>query len=126
MTQRATACLASVAVLAFLLAAPCAAADVPDITGRYKCEGASPGGQAYRGTVEISKKGDTYALKWAFGPGETYQGVGILEGNVLAVSYSGTGFTGVVVYKVEKGPKLVGRWAFAGGKGTVQTETLTK
>ena len=122
--HRLLGCVALVAAV-FLFNAPAAVADEPDITGKYNCEGTNPGGKTYRGTVTITKKGDAYYLKWSLNAGDTYAGIGILEGNVLAVSYYG-GITGVVVYRVEKGGKLVGKWSIADGKGKVYTETLGK
>ena len=98
----------------------------PDITGQYNCEGANPDGQTYRGTVEIARKGDAYNLKWTFKSGKTYQGVGLLAGNVLAVGCDGAATGVVVVYRVEKDGKLVGRWSVADGDDKVYTETLTK
>jgi serine/threonine protein kinase len=103
-----------------------AGAAEPDITGQFNCEGTNPDGQTYRGTVEIAKKGDAYYLKWTFKSGATHQGVGLLEGNVLAVSYYDATTGVVVVYRVEKDGKLVGRWSVAEGNDMVYTETLTK
>lgn len=114
-------CLAILTVLVFV-SSPAVAADAPDITGKYSCEGTNAGGATYKGTCEISKKGDTYLLKWALDAGDSYVGIGLLEGKVLAVAFNG----GVVVYRIEKDGKLVGRWAVADGKGSVQTENLTK
>jgi hypothetical protein len=112
-------------VTAIVFVTVCAAgAAEPDITGKYNCEGTNPVGQTYRGTVEITKKGDIYYLKWALNTGDTEKGVGLLEGNVLAVSYYGGTTSGVVVYRVEKDGKLVGRWTIADGNGKVYTETL--
>jgi hypothetical protein len=47
----------------------------------------NPDGKTYGGTVEIVKKGDAYHLKWTLKAGDTYAGIGILEGDVLGVSY---------------------------------------
>ncbi len=112
----------ALAALALFFAAPAVAAE-PNITGKYNCEGTNPAGKIYRGTVTIIKKGDAHYLKWSLNAGDTYAGIGILEGNVLAVSYYG-GASGVVVYRVQKDGKLVGKWAVADGKGRVYTETL--
>src|SRR5262245_14578059 len=111
---RHTLCWMAVAGLALLLGSPTYAEEAPNIVGNYKCEGTNPDGQVYKGTVQIKKDGDAYAVTWAIGQGDNYKGIGILEGNVLAVSYYG-GITGVVVYRVEKGGKLVGKWALVGG-----------
>ncbi len=122
--QRLLSCLAMAAVLVFV-GAPAAGAAELDITGKYNCAGINPDGKGYEGTVEIVKKDDAYFLKWTLKAGDTYAGIGILEGSVLAVSYYG-GATGVVAYRVEKGGKLVGKWATADGKGKIYAETLTK
>jgi hypothetical protein len=121
--HRLLGCVALVAVGFFFFFAAPAVADEPDITGKYNCEGTNPAGKLYRGTVTIAKKGDAYYLKWSLNAGDTYAGIGIREGNVLAVSYYG-GISGVVVYRIEKGNKLVGKWTIADAKGKVYTETL--
>jgi hypothetical protein len=100
------------------------AADVPDLSGRYDCVGTNPGGGTYRGTVTISRRGETYLVTWVIGQGETYKGLGIVQEKVLAVGYFG-GFNGVVAYKIEPSGKLVGKWAVVGESGKVFTETLS-
>jgi len=94
-----------------------------DVVGTYKCEGGS-GDTKYSGTVTIAKKGDAYQVTWKLGGDENYKGIGVLQGDVLAVSYYGS-MSGVVAYKVE-GDKLTGKWTMVKGDGTVSTETLTK
>jgi hypothetical protein len=120
------------AVAALALAAPCAAADEKTkevkIAGRYACKGANPEGGAYEGKVEISKNGDTYTLKWTLGEGESYEGVGLLNGDALSVTWKAEGVSGLVVYKVakgDKGPKLVGKWTPCPSDGKLFDETLT-
>jgi hypothetical protein len=112
-------------VVALLAAGVAAAADNVDIVGSYKAQGTNNDGKTYQGEVEITRKGDAYYFLWKIGAGDEYQGVGLLEGDVLSVSYFG-GTSSIAVYKVEKGPKLVGRWTFPEAKGKVYTETLTK
>ena len=102
------------------------AAEAPDLTGRYTCVGTNPGGGTYRGTVSITKKGELYLLTWTISPRETYKGLGIVQDNVLAVSFYSR-FTGVVAYKIEQGAKkLVGKWAVADGPAKAFPETLTR
>jgi hypothetical protein len=114
--------VAAIAVAVLVVGVGClVAADKTDIAGKYTCEGTNPQGQTYKGTVEITKVGDTYKLVWAIGNAETWDGVGILEGDVLAVSFA----SGVVVYKVEKG-KMTGKWTVKEANGKVFSETLTK
>ena len=109
----------------FVLVLPARAEEKVHISGKYTVEGLNPDGGTYRGTAEIAKKGDTYTIDWLIGSAEKYKGIGIRQGDVLAVSYVSNAISGVVVYKIEKG-KLVGQWAIQGGNGKIQTETLTK
>ncbi len=97
-----------------------------DLTGIYKCEGVNPDGERYKGRVEIAKNDRTYRLVWTHSPVGTALGVGILNGDVLAVSYFNPEMVGVILYKVEKGPRLVGEWTAVGADGHVYPETLTK
>jgi hypothetical protein len=109
-------------VMVLAVASGCFAADKVDIAGKWKCKGTNPNGKEYEGTVEITKDGDTYKVAWTLGGGaDNYDGVGILEGDVLAVSFG----DGVVVYKIEK-DKMSGKWTTPDSKGKVFTETLTK
>jgi hypothetical protein len=100
-----------------------------DITGIYVCEGDNADGQRYRGIVKIEKKKDAYTVTWINGTAETGLGVAIRKGRTLSVSClmrsrDGAGVA-VVVYKVEPGPKLVGRFTELGGDGALRSETLT-
>jgi hypothetical protein len=106
------------------LAMAAVADDPVDITGRYAVVGTNPDGGTYQGTAEISKRGATYRIRWVIGVNETYEGVGILEGDVLAVSFSSGTTSGVVLYRVEKA-KLSGRWALL-GSDAVHSETLNR
>ena len=110
--------------LGLLTAPPLMAADEANLVGTYKCEGSSGGGNTYKGTVEITRKGDTYHLKWSLSANEHYTGIGILQGDVLAVSYYGT-MKGVVAYKVDD-DKLTGKWTTVDGNGSVNAEVLTR
>ena len=96
-----------------------------DLSGVYQCEGVGPNGKPYRGTVEIAKNEQTYRVKWTIAPDGVYLGIGILKDDMLAVSYFGQ-VVGVVLYKIEKGPRLVGEWTVIGADGQVFSETLTK
>jgi hypothetical protein len=98
-----------------------------DLTGVYACEGVRPDGVVYRGIVEIVRHADTYRIRWFLPPREQHFGLGIVSGNVLAVSYFGD-LLGVVVYRINHDgdtTRLVGRWTAAAAPGRVFTETLT-
>jgi len=96
-----------------------------DVAGTYKCEGENEMGGKYTGTVTIVKQDQTYRVTWKLGPRETYFGLGVLQGDVLAVSYYESRL-GVVAYKVEDDSKLVGKKAMVKGDGAVTTEILTR
>jgi hypothetical protein len=102
-----------------------ASIQVQNLNGTYQAEGVGPNGRKYRGIVEIIKHDQTYRLKWTVAPDGVYFGIGILKGDELAVSYLGQ-VLGVVLYKIEKGPRLVGDWTVVGADGQVYSETLTK
>ncbi len=105
-------------------------AAVGDIPGYYTCKGKEAGGKTYSGVAVISRKNDLYIVQWMIGTGATFTGVGIRQGNTLAVSWAlpadkGIVIRGINLYKIEPGPRLVGRWASIPGPGVVQSETLT-
>lgn len=97
-----------------------------DITGEYQCEGTNARGAKYTAAVSISKQQATYVVKWDL-PSQDQIGVGILEGDLLSVSWVSQGAAGIVVYKIRNhGDTLVGRWAQVGGDGQTFSEVLTR
>ena len=103
--------------------------DVADISGYYTCRGLESGGKTYSGVAVISKKADVYLVQWMVGGGSTFTGIGIRQGNGFSASWAIAGERGLVrginTYKIEPGPRLVGRWATLPGGGVLQNETLT-
>jgi hypothetical protein len=104
--------------------------DLTDISGYYTCKGNEAGGKPYSGICVITKKSDIYLVQWVIGAGSTFLGVGIRQGQTLATSWAIPGDKGGVIrginlYKIESGPRLVGRWTTLPGPGIQQTETLT-
>src|SRR5262245_39294427 len=109
-------------------AAPAPADKPVNIVGVYACEGDNADGGTYKGKTEITKKGDTYSVQWTIGESETYEGVGIRNGNILSVTWKSGNASGIVVYTIEKGdkgPKLSGKWSPLPGDGKLMSETLT-
>ena len=96
-----------------------------DLAGLYICDGVGPDGRTYQALVEITKNNDTYHLLWWVESEVVGIGLGIRSGDVLAVMHY-SGLPGVVAYKIEEGPRLVGQWTVAGADGVVFSETLTK
>ena len=117
--------VAAVATVLHVFApAVCSAQDVA-LDGVYRSEGVNPDGTKYRGTVEIAKDDQTYLVRW-LARQVTSIGIGIVRGDVLAVSYyTGTNI-GIALYKIEKGPRLTGEWTVLGADGQRYPETLTK
>ena len=66
-------------------------------------------GVAYEGTVQITRSGPRYSVKWN-SPASSAAGIALPVGNKLCVAYSGQDF-GVVVYKIGGDGTLKGRWA---------------
>ena len=97
------------------------------LVGTYDCEGVEPDGTPYHGIVSIIANEGTYEVIWTFSSGQQYAGLGVVNGDVLAVSYF-TNRPGVVAYKIEageKGPRLQGQWTVVGA-GAAFKETLTR
>ncbi len=91
-----------------------------EITGSYRITDAyNPDRTTYTGTVNATKRGDVYRLIWKFPSSQNqavYEGVGIVENNILCVGWDVVGkHHGVVVYKV-RGKNLEGKWAVQGSK----------
>src|SRR5262245_6169471 len=95
-----------------------------DPSGIYLCEGTNPDGHHYRGIVQIAAVEETFLVRWTLADDVEVTGVGILQNNMLAVSYFG-GTPAVVVYKVDA-DKLVGEWTMGGAEGRTYAETLTR
>lgn len=103
--------------------------NVGEISGYYVCKGKETSGKTYSGIAVISKQNDVYVVQWVVGAGSTFVGIGIRQGDTLAASWAIPGDKGVVrgvnMYKIEPGPRLVGRWASMPGPGRLQDEILT-
>jgi hypothetical protein len=122
-------------LLALFTAAPAARAQEPALEGGYLSSGSNPDGSEYSGFVEIARHGDSFIVSWIF-PKVTDDailfvpssvGVGIIHGEMLAVSYYSGRMMGIVLYRIEEsGNRLTGRWVAAGNDGTTYTETLTR
>lgn len=112
--------LLSIFLLLFPVNAALRAADLLDLTGIYRCKGPT-----YDGTVTISHQGDAYRVNWTIGTRERYSGLGLVQGDVLAVAYYGR-VQGLVVYRLEVDGQLIGRWTTTGKPGVVEIETLTR
>jgi hypothetical protein len=94
------------------------------LTGTYTVDGKSEAGTAYEGEATINKNGETYPITWKLKTGESYSGVGILEGKTFVVGWGIGGATGAVIYRLD-GKNLDGKWA-APKQGELGTEKLSR
>jgi len=104
---------------------------IVDLSGYYVCEGQEGPDKGYKGIAVISKKGDVYLIQWVIGTGTSFHGVGIRNETTLSAAWAmpmgdkGTLVRGVNMYRIEAGPRLIGRWATVPTDGTIRSETLT-
>jgi hypothetical protein len=94
------------------------------ITGAYAAEGTNSDGSGYRALVIIREHEDAFRIDWIFPSRRAVVGLGILNGDVLAVSYFGSS-PGIVVYDIED-DRLVGYWTVVGAGGQLSRETLRR
>jgi hypothetical protein len=97
-----------------------------EIAGDYAIVGTNEDGSAYRGALKIIKHGDVYQFRWD--AGKQYDGVGVPNGNVVAVAF--TGGTngkgcGVVSYRMLADGTLEGNWGYW-GNDEMGTERATR
>jgi hypothetical protein len=101
-------------------------APAPNIAGKYNVVGSNPNGGNYKGTLEVIARGDVYQFRW--NAGAEYDGVGIQNGNVVAVAYT-TGSNGqgcgVVDYDIKDDGALDGKWGYW-GTNEAGTESATR
>jgi uncharacterized protein (TIGR03067 family) len=96
-----------------------------DICGKYRSESTGADGKKQVLNAEVTKRGDAYLVAWKMAGGLAYVGTGIRRGDTLSVAWANRGTVGISVYKIEKGPRLVGTYTEVGGPGLVTPEVLT-
>ncbi|HEV7474245.1 MAG TPA: hypothetical protein VGN90_09350 [Pyrinomonadaceae bacterium] len=97
-----------------------------DLAGYYAVTGTNEDGSPYKGALKVINHGDVYQFRWD--AGKQYDGVGIPNGNVVAVAF--TGGTngqgcGVVSYQLLADGTLDGKWGYW-GRNEMGTETATR
>jgi hypothetical protein len=75
--------------------------------------------------VIIEPDGSRFVVRWIIASELTAVGVGIREGDMLAVSFFGPESGGIVLYRID-GQKLIGHWSAPLAEGQVFEETLTR
>ena len=71
--------------------------ECPGLPGIYECQGTGADGRPYRDAVIIEPDGGRFVVRWIIASELTAVGVGIREGNMLAVSFFGPESGGVVL-----------------------------
>jgi len=110
-----------------ILVASIPAAGKTGFSGVYNVSGVNPGVGAYKGTLTIAPRGEVYDVHWAIA-GTQYGGVGIANGDMLSVAYTGGDHSwfGVATYTQQPDGSLKGRWAVAGGSPKPGTENAVR
>jgi len=86
-----------------------------DIAGDYSVVGTNEDGSPYRGALKVIKHGAVYQFRW--NAGKQYDGVGVPNGNVVAVAFTGGSNgqgCGVVSYQLLADGTLDGKWGYWG------------
>lgn len=102
------------------------ATPAPDIAGAYSIVGTNEDGSPYTGALEVIKHGAVYQFRW--NAGKQYDGVGVPNGNVVAVAFTGGSNgkgCGVVSYQVLADGMLDGNWGYW-GVNEMGTETAVR
>src|SRR5262249_44965193 len=99
-----------------------------DISGDYDATGTNPDGHGnYKAQLKVTPHDDVYQFSWTSG-GNSYDGVGVMTDNEIAVSYtdggSGKG-CGVVLYKIASDGSLDGKVGYW-GVNSMESEHATR
>ncbi|HYI10270.1 MAG TPA: hypothetical protein VEK57_14515 [Thermoanaerobaculia bacterium] len=84
----------------------------PAFSGTYSITGTNPGVGPYKGTLTITPRGEVFDVAWNIA-GLQYVGVGVVQNETLAVTYSGAtdrSWSGVIAYRQKTDGVLEGRW----------------
>jgi uncharacterized protein (TIGR03067 family) len=96
-----------------------------DLTGDYRAESVDIVGRKIVYDASFERLGDTYLVVYSVGGKAVYYGTGLRKGDVFAMCWLSQGMAGISLYQIEKGPRLVGR--FAGlGDGFLGSEIITR
>jgi len=99
-----------------------------DIAGKYDATGSNPdGGGQYKSVLTVTPHDDVYQFTWVSGS-KSYDGVGVLSDNEVAVSFtdgeSGKG-CGVALYKIAGDGSMTGKTGYW-GQNTLEIETAKR
>src|SRR5262249_59653390 len=96
-----------------------------EIVGKYRSELTEPDGKTLTTVAIVERRGDAYQVTYWKDGKLLFLGTGLRRGDQLSLCWLSSGQAGVSVYKIEKGPKLVGEYTVLGGIGVPGREVLT-
>jgi uncharacterized protein (TIGR03067 family) len=96
-----------------------------DIVGKYRSELIETSGTVVTTQVVIERRGDAYQATYTVGDKVLFIGTALRKGDLLSMCWVSAGQAGVSLYKIEKGPKLVGEYTTMAGIGLTGKEVLT-
>lgn len=96
-----------------------------EIVGKYRSELTEVNGKVVTTEAEIERRGDAYLVTYTRDGKLIFVGTAIRKADQLSMCWVSSGQIGVSVYKIEKGPKLVGDFTTLGGIGVTGREVLT-
>ncbi len=95
--------------------------------GLWKVRGTNTEKGIYTGSLDIKKaNSEVYTLYWKLTNGTEYDGLAMLRGNNLYVSWGQQIEFGIVVYQIEKDGNLNGKWASKSAFTSLIAEYATK
>lgn len=93
--------------------------------GKYAVQGNnSEDKSSYKGTATITKTGKDSFRVVSVIDGDKFDGYGIGDDDLIAVTFTGNGSTGVALYVAQDDGSYKGIWAFK-GDSKISTEQLT-
>lgn len=98
---------------------------LPRITGVYKSECPMPDGTLQVTEATIERHGEGYLVTYRKDGQLAYIGVGMRTGDTFSMCWAANKQVGLSVYRIERGPRLVGQYTVLGSIGMQSSEVLT-
>jgi uncharacterized protein (TIGR03067 family) len=98
---------------------------LPKITGLYKSESPTAEGGMQVTEAMIERLGEGYVVTYRKDGNLAYIGVGMRSGDTFSMCWAANNQVGLSVYRIERGPRLVGLYTMLGGVGMFSSEVLT-
>jgi uncharacterized protein (TIGR03067 family) len=96
-----------------------------DLSGTYHSVSVDLDGRRLKYDVTIERVGECYLVLYTVNGQPAYFGTGVRKGNIFALGWVSQQ-SGITLYQIEKGNRMVGEFTQVGGPGFLGTETLTR